>query len=172
MAIPTSTQYKLMILIFFDNCHPPPICSIVPNLAEDILSPTANCDSYDAPNVNTIHSQKANGKVLTSLKCLQQNAEDDEIGDGLRMQAKKPEFPPNDTIPMHQQTNLDRPQPVERRRRKLPEIPKNKKCNCSHNCAIYCIAMLNFPLIHSNHISPHVFFFVCLVELTQPQKRI
>lgn len=108
--------------------------SIVPNLEEDIVSPTnAKSDLYDTHDSTDVkthhHSQKpAAAAVLNSLKCAQQNSEDDEIGDGLRMQPIKPEANANGTVHGQQQTSLDRPQP-ERRRRKLPEIPKNKRGN-------------------------------------------
>lgn len=57
------------------------------------------------------------------------NDEDDEIGDGLRT------IQPTTNIHTHLSNHLERtnslpfiPGQVERRRRKLPEIPKNKRC--------------------------------------------
>lgn len=122
---------------------------IVPNLDEDV-SPTSKSDTSDGNDVNytssiasptatTVQSpkfiQNVGSKALGSLKCLQSNPEDDEIGDGLRTT----QTVSNATAELNdfsQQNIVDRTQqqppfPIgkpERRRRKLPEIPKNKKC--------------------------------------------
>lgn len=108
---------------------------IVPNLDDD-ESPTAISDSSDSKNElselksstqSPKFSQKSNGKAINNLKCLQSSAEDDEIGDGLRTKTTTTDTKNENN---NQQTEIDRIQngQIERRRRKLPEIPKNKKC--------------------------------------------
>lgn len=121
-------------------------CRIVPNLEEDD-SPTSKSDASDGNEVNDLKSlqsmqspkfiQNTTGsKVLDSLKCLQTNPEDDEIGDGLRTIATVSHGVVANTNDFSQKNITDRTHPlplfttgkVERRRRKLPEIPKDKKC--------------------------------------------
>lgn len=119
---------------------------------EDDDSPTSKSDTSDGNETTDLKSvnvtiqspkfiQNAGSKALGSLKCLQMNAEDDEIGDGLRTTTTSTTTSEiatssaTDTIDISQTNLSDRihqQQPfaakVERRRRKLPEIPKNKKC--------------------------------------------
>lgn len=116
--------------------------SIVPNLDED-ESPEFKTDTSDSTDINDIKLiqsiqspkkilQNANNNAFGSLKCLQSNPEDDEIGDGLRTTSVQQSAA--DTNDSNQQSMSDRtsqplaPGKVERRRRKLPEIPKNRKC--------------------------------------------
>lgn len=123
---------------------------------EDDDSPTSKCDASDGHEVNDTKSlqitaatsiqssqfiQNAANKTLASLKCLPSNPEDDEIGDGLRTTTASI----NATTDNSQDFSkapicVDQIQSgtalytteggkvVERRRRKLPEIPKNKRC--------------------------------------------
>lgn len=122
-------------------------CRIVPNL-EDDDSPTSKSDASDENELNDLKSrqittvtstqspkftQNAGSKALGSLKCLQSNPEDDEIGDGLRMATTTTMPLTNTTMESEDLSQQTHPQPfttgkVERRRRKLPEIPKNRKC--------------------------------------------
>lgn len=141
---------------------------IVPNLDDD-ESPTSKSDESNDDEVIDLKSvqlgttvvptsssiitaqsskliQNAVSKTLASLKCsLQGNTEDDEIGDGLRTTAAMiasatPEISEfsQQNYGTHQQTLLPFGK-VERRRRKLPEIPKNRKCKnkflaiCAHS---------------------------------------
>lgn len=134
---------------------------IVPNL-EDDESPTSKSDASDGNEVNDITStvnasiqspkfiQNAGSKALGSLKSLQStNPEDDEIGDGLRTTttatttATTASNSASDTIDLSQTNLSDRIHQhpftsgkVERRRRKLPEIPKNKKCTLLNVCYV------------------------------------
>lgn len=117
---------------------------------EEDDSPTSKSDVSDENEVNDITTtvnaliqspkfiQNANSKALGSLKSLQStNHEDDEIGDGLRTttQTNLANAASSDTIDLSQTNLCDRIHQhpfttgkVERKRRKLPEIPKNKKC--------------------------------------------
>lgn len=132
---------------------------IVPNL-DEILSPTKSDDSTDnevidlkSVQLGTSSSsssspqsskliQNAVSKTLASLKCsLQGNTEDDEIGDGLRTTAAMIASATPEISEFSQQNYGTEQQSllpfgkVERRRRKLPEIPKNRKCKeriCGH----------------------------------------
>lgn len=79
--------------------------------------------------------ENVGSKALGSLKGLQSNPEDDEIGDGLRTTqtvsistADKNDFSHSNTVDQAQQQPPFPTEKPERRRRKLPEIPKNKKC--------------------------------------------
>lgn len=100
--------------------------------------------------------QNAANKTLASLKCLPSNPEDDEIGDGLRTTTA----PINATIENSQDFIKapicdDQIQPgtalysiasgkvVERRRRKLPEIPKNKRCKSTNKILFHSITFLS-----------------------------
>lgn len=127
------------------------IYRIVPNLDDDD-SPTSKSDESNDDEVIDLKSvqigstvpssmliQNAVSKTLASLKCtLQGNTEDDEIGDGLRTTAAMIASATPEISEFSQQNyGTDRsvgqqPPPlfgkVERRRRKLPEIPKNRKC--------------------------------------------
>lgn len=110
------------------------ISRIVPNL-EDDESPTSKTDSSDTSITNDANNDlKSTTHQITklqNLKCIQtESPEDDEIGDGLRTKKTA-----NTQTDISQQINSERIQTftgqVERRRRKLPEIPKNKRCKLS-----------------------------------------
>lgn len=121
---------------------------IVPNLDEDD-SPNSKSDASDDNEVNDMKSlqmssatsiqsskfiQIAATKTLASLKCIPSNPEDDEIGDGLRTTTALADSSDTGSEISQQQIGDDQtqapfiPGKVERRRRKLPEIPKNKRC--------------------------------------------
>lgn len=79
--------------------------------------------------------ENVGSKALGILKGLQSNPEDDEIGDGLRTTqtvsistADTNDFSHPNTVDQAQQQPPFPTEKPERRRRKLPEIPKNKKC--------------------------------------------
>lgn len=113
---------------------------IVPSLEED-ESPTSKSDASEENEFNDIKSLNVliqSPKFIqnaVSLKCLQTNAEDDEIGDGLRTTTTVDNSMADNidisqlnlSERIHQQQLLTTVK-VDRRRRKLPEIPKNKKC--------------------------------------------
>lgn len=103
--------------------------------------PTSSSSLSSPPSSTTQSSkliQNAVSKTLASLKCsLQGNTEDDEIGDGLRTTAAMiasatpeiSEFSQQNGYGTQQQAQTLLPfGKVERRRRKLPEIPTNRKC--------------------------------------------
>lgn len=95
-------------------------------------SKSDSSDQEDQPNSKTHVSSLQSAKNLTlniKLGSVKTSDEDDEIGDGLRTTSLQP----SDSTTQLERTNSLPfiPQPVERRRRKLPEIPKNKKCKCS-----------------------------------------
>lgn len=106
---------------------------IVPNLDEDSpSSKSESSDPEDGPTTITLLTQKQESqpKLVNNIKAITvkcNSAEDDAIGDGLRQTT---------IIPIESQSPLERTNSlpfisgqVERRRRKLPEIPKNKRCN-------------------------------------------
>lgn len=117
-------------------------------------SPTSKSDVSDENELNDITTtvnasiqspkfiQNASSKALGSLKSLQStNHEDDEIGDGLRTttQTNLTNVVSSDTIDLSQTNLSDRIHQhpfttgkVERKRRKLPEIPKNIKCTITY----------------------------------------
>lgn len=136
------SAYKLNALLIRSVKWFPSYCySIVPNLDEDD-SPEYKTDTSDSTDLNDIKLmqsiqspkkvvQNANNNAFGSLKCLQSNPEDDEIGDGLRTTTTVQQSIV-DTNDLSQQTYPPfTAGKVERRRRKLPEIPKNKRCKPS-----------------------------------------
>ncbi len=92
-------------------------------------SKSDSSDQEDQPNPKTQVSALQSAKNLTlniKLGSAKTSDEDDEIGDGLRTTSLQPA---NSTTQLERTNSLPFiPQQVERRRRKLPEIPKNKKC--------------------------------------------
>lgn len=105
---------------------------LVPDLLDEDYTSSSKSDSSDPEDELNTKLGGGNNNNLTKNR-----DEDDEIGDGLRMAA--PTCGPiglaqASIIPTHS-VHLERtsslpfiPGQVERRRRKLPEIPKNKKC--------------------------------------------
>lgn len=93
--------------------------------------------------------QVCNNVTITNISSNSSVAEDDELGDGLRTgpsslgqkSQKQSDSGPSSLITLTSQSSqLARtsslpwiPGQVERRRRKLPEIPKNKKCEMKHS---------------------------------------
>lgn len=94
-------------------------------------SKSDSSDQEDQINTKTLVSNLQSAKNLTlniKLGSIKTGDEDDEIGDGLRTVSLQPNL--NSTTQLERTNSLPFiPQQVERRRRKLPEIPKNKKCN-------------------------------------------
>lgn len=157
---------------------------IVPNIDED-ESPVSKSDESsccgelnDIKSLQSIQSpkkftQNANIKALDSLKCLQSNPEDDEIGDGLRTTSTVQSL--SDTIDFSQQNSADRTQQtpftaakVERRRRKLPEIPKNRKCKPTAIILakfFSCEAFHQFSIISHVDDAYNIFFFISFFSL-------
>lgn len=110
---------------------------IVPDLDEDSPSSKSDdSDNEDGPVTSiTLLTQPIKPpqpKLVLNLKPITaKDDEDDEIGDGLRTGTGIQTVTSKATHPL----NLERtnslpflPGGVERRRRKLPEIPKTKKC--------------------------------------------
>lgn len=121
MQIPTTNYTKNNTQSFY---------SLTPNVyLED--SPSSKSDSSDLEDgcvPSTIRSMENLGKT-TRNPC--QVVEDDEIGDGLKI------VPKNDNLDVSFPTLADQneffpPPNTQRRRRKLPEIPKNKKSSILH----------------------------------------
>lgn len=110
------------------------ISRIVPNL-EDDESPTSKSDLSDTSGTNDANDEfKSTTHQIAKLQNLKgiqtESPEDDEIGDGLRTNKTA-----NTQTDISQQIHSERIQTftgqVERRRRKLPEIPTNKRCKLS-----------------------------------------
>lgn len=104
---------------------------IVPNLDED--SPSSKSDDSpdqeDGPTSLTLLTQTTQGKLVQNLQSTNINsAEDDAIGDGLLTGIDVP-IKTDSLTPLERTDSLSFiPGQVERRRRKLPEIPKTKRC--------------------------------------------
>lgn len=108
--------------------------SIVPNFDDEYSSQSSKSDSSsdqeDAIPKSTGTTNIANSKNLClnikPILCGKSSDEDDEIGDGLRTNvAPTIQMDTNSHGGSHLERSGSMPQ-VERRRRKLPEIPKNK----------------------------------------------
>lgn len=111
---------------------------IVPNLDED--SPSSKSDSSDQEDgpvsitLLTQPLQHHHPKLVLNLKpftAKSNSAEDDEIGDGLRTVYPTTATSKHASILERTNSLPFLPGSMERRRRKLPEIPKNKKCKRS-----------------------------------------
>lgn len=92
-------------------------------------SKSDSSDQEDQPNPKTQVSTLQSAKNLTlniKVGSIETGDEDDEIGDGLRITSVQAADPATQLERTNSSSFI--PQPVERRRRKLPEIPKNKKC--------------------------------------------
>lgn len=89
--------------------------------------PSSKSDSSDQEDKPNTKAQSPKNLTLNiKLGSNKTGDEDDEIGDGLRTTALQQA---NSTTQLERTNSLPFiPQQVERRRRKLPEIPKNKKC--------------------------------------------
>lgn len=140
---------------------------MVPDVDLDGDSSPSKSDISDPDDVHilTIKTAKLPHKQNVTITTISSNssvAEDDELGDGLRTgppsltlhqtQQQSPEQNPSTAlIPSHSiltnsNSQLARtsslpwiPGQVERRRRKLPEIPKNKKCKSHNVCLVFSI---------------------------------
>lgn len=123
------------------------------DLDDDLTSPSKSSGSDpDDPEIHIINTTKlpqmCTEVQIVNVTNLSSNssslAEDDELGDGLRtgptslniLQQEQTEVAliPSHTVQLAHSSHLARTSSlpwipgVERRRRKLPEIPKNKKC--------------------------------------------
>lgn len=137
--------------------------SIVPDLNDEDY-PSSKSDSSDQED-DAITKISKHMVIKTISSVNKSSDEDDEIGDGLRTTtavAATTITQPASIIPSHA-AYLERTSSlpfilgqVERRRRKLPEIPKNKKCKCFHGPRIVrriIYIIFSFP---SNSIWPNV----------------
>ncbi|XP_059614732.1 JNK-interacting protein 1 [Phlebotomus argentipes] len=111
--------------------------SLVPGLDDGEPSPSPKSDSSASdceeggadPRAATPHKSSADGGFLGQQIALSSGAEDDEIGDGLRTQTlQAPVLARTNSLPFMSGS-------TERRRRKLPEIPKNKKSSIMVMCS-------------------------------------
>lgn len=112
------------------------INSIVPALDDEDYpsSKSDSSDQEDQPSPRTVSALQSAKNLTLNIKLgsAKTSDEDDEIGDGLRTTSVQPA---NTSTQLERTNSLPFiPQQVERRRRKLPEIPKNKKCKKIFRC--------------------------------------
>ncbi|XP_037908588.1 JNK-interacting protein 1 isoform X2 [Hermetia illucens] len=108
---------------------PAPFYSLIPGIEDLEDSPSSKSDLSDQEDLNNSLSEKS-GKESCDANNRQRHVEDDEIGDGLKTSI---------ITESESCRNIHGPERMtpngfsggERRRRKLPEIPKNKKSDDS-----------------------------------------
>lgn len=108
--------------------------SIVPNFDDEYSSQSSSKSDSSSDQEDTIPKQQCTTNIANSknlclnikpILCGKSSDEDDEIGDGLRTNVASTIQTDSISHGTHLERSGSMPQ-VERRRRKLPEIPKNK----------------------------------------------
>lgn len=117
-------------------------------------SDTSDPDDIGVHIISTARLPQVNTNVTVANIDSSSNssvAEDDELGDGLRtgpssLNKNQQQTDSGSATNLTQSSQLARtsslpwiPGQVERRRRKLPEIPKNRKCKISNQVNFYCV---------------------------------
>lgn len=139
---------------------------IVPDLDDDSRSSKSDDspDHEDGPTSITSLTQNTHqGKLLHNLQSTNIiSAEDDAIGDGLLtgigIDGALKTDSPNQLERTDSLTLI--PGQVERRRRKLPEIPKTKRCKCSLTAStiwvlLHFIGVFSFQLPYYWRVAKH-----------------